>query len=110
MADRNIPETAVDGKPREIFALRDAGGEPDWSTFEMDADERARLELFGGWEARYVRGDVADGMLVALKEAREAFDPFADLNVRDHGADDPCQDAAHALKTIRAAIAKAEGR
>ena len=54
------------------------------------------------------KGTHFEGMLAALKEGREALDHFADLEVREYGADDPCQDAAHALVSIDAAIAKAE--
>lgn len=51
----------------------------------------------------------APDMFDALIEAREALDHFADLEVREHGGDDPCQDAAHALASIDAAIAKVKG-
>lgn len=46
--------------PERIYAIRDADGEPDWSTFEMTVEERERLELFGGWESPYVLASTAD--------------------------------------------------
>lgn len=55
------------------------------------------------------KGTHFDALLEWAKEAREALDPFADLEVREHG-DGACQDAAHAIKGLSEAIAKAEGK
>ena len=77
----------VDGTPREIWI--EARPERDYGSWFADSGP---VET-----THYVRGDIADEMLAALKEAVAEWDyPASDCD-------------KHAIDAIRAAIAKAEG-
>ena len=73
--------------PREINAFRNVWGEQRWHNDVCDD--------FG---IRYVRGNIADEMLMALKAVA------ANARERDRQAGDPV------LNQVQAAIAKAEGK